>query len=39
MYAKTHEWMHVETDSTRRQIVTAGLSENMLDLLIDSGNF
>jgi len=35
LYAKTHEWVHIETDTPGGQIATVGLSEFALKALTD----
>ena len=35
LYAKTHEWVHVETDAAGAKIATVGLSTFALDALTD----
>ena len=35
LYAKTHEWVDVETDAAGEHIATVGLSKHALDLLTD----
>ncbi|MBN2477054.1 MAG: glycine cleavage system protein GcvH [Pirellulales bacterium] len=35
LYSKTHEWVHVETDSSGTKTATVGLSAFALDLLTD----
>ena len=35
LYAKTHEWVHVETDSSGAKIATVGLSAFALEVLTD----
>ena len=35
LYAKTHEWVHIETDATGGRIATVGLSEFALQALTD----
>ena len=35
LYAKTHEWVSVETDAAGNNIATVGLSKHALDLLTD----
>ena len=34
-YAKSHEWVHVETDAAGGQVATVGLSKHALELLTD----
>ena len=35
LYAKTHEWVSLETDAAGRRIATVGLSKHAFDLLTD----
>ena len=35
LYAKTHEWVHVETDASGAKIATVGLSAFALEVLTD----
>ena len=35
LYAKTHEWVHVETDPSGAKIATVGLSAFALEVLTD----
>lgn len=35
LYAKTHEWVHVETEASGRKIATVGISAFALELLTD----
>jgi glycine cleavage system H protein len=35
LYAKTHEWVHVETDASDAKLVTVGLSDHAIKLLTD----
>ena len=35
LYAKTHEWVHVETDASGAQVATVGISDFAVEALTD----